>query len=347
MFLLPKIAKRKNPVINVPNILPIVDIAYSLPTVCPEYLISESCNLATYGDTIPRSIFLLLFVLYIFISQYGLLQKDSIDIDTNYSRVLIYNDLDFYSHKPIKIMQIGPLIHSAMFLNSNDLVLRYSEFFLLSKYFNPEIKNALMIGGGAYSFPKAFLREFPKATLDVAEIDPELATLAERHFRLQKNLRLNILNEDGRVVLNNSIKKYDAIFTDAFEGSTIPYQLTTQEAITKINDTLSPNGVYFLNIPGSIEGHSGRFFRAEYKTIQNIFPYVQIFPVYYVDGFHKQNIVIIASKKNLFTNMLPERIRQENIAYVWKKNVPTDMPILTDDFAPVDQYLSSIYFGER
>ena len=41
-----------------------------------------------------------------------------------------------------------------------------------------------MIGGGAYSYPKSYLREFPWAEMDVIEIDPALTELAKKYFML-------------------------------------------------------------------------------------------------------------------------------------------------------------------
>ena len=262
-------------------------------------------------------------------------------MDTSYNRVLIYDTVDTFTNKPIKVLQMGPHIHSAIFLESNDLVLDYAKFFLLSQYYNPRIDSALLIGGGAFTFSNTFLTQFPHAHMDVVEIDSELTKIAEDYFRLTKNPRLTILNEDGRITLNKNEKKYNAIFADAFQGSSIPYQLTTIEAVQKMSRALTDDGVAFFNIGGSIEGKEGRYFRAQYATIKKVFPYVEVYPVYYQNPLKRQNIVVIATKKAPFTDNalhLPQKFRN----HLWTAPITDDMPILTDDFAPVEQYQTKL-----
>ena len=66
------------------------------------------------------------------------------------------------------------------------------------------------------------------------EIDPGLTKLAKQYFNLTDNPRLTIFHEDGRTFLNRCEKKYDAVFMDAYKSMlTIPYQLTTREAVRR------------------------------------------------------------------------------------------------------------------
>ena len=60
-----------------------------------------------------------------------------------------------------------------------ELVYQYTKFYDLIEHFNPSFKRTLMIGGGAYSYPKHYLRKYPEAEIDVVEIDPELFLLAQ------------------------------------------------------------------------------------------------------------------------------------------------------------------------
>jgi len=55
IFVVPNVGIRKNPAPNVPTILPIVDIAYRLPTVEPEVSREFILSFTAYGDTIPSS----------------------------------------------------------------------------------------------------------------------------------------------------------------------------------------------------------------------------------------------------------------------------------------------------
>jgi spermidine synthase len=266
-----------------------------------------------------------------------------IDVDTAYNRIWIYNHVDPETNKPVKIMEINNENHSSMFLASDELVNEYTKYYNLAAHFNPNFKKTLMFGGAGYSYPKDFLLKYPEAKIDVVEIDPKVTELAKKYFKLKENSRLTIYHEDGRVYLNKTQEKYDAIFGDAFSSRySLPYQLTTKEAVQKKYNILNDNGIVVLNIISAIAGEKGKFLRAEYATYKNIFPQVYLFPVRDPNDENEvQNIILVAlkSKKDQkFDNANPEL--NEYLQHLWRKEVNMDMPILTDDYAPVDYYIS-------
>ncbi len=266
-----------------------------------------------------------------------------IDIDTEYGRIWIYNYIDTETNKLVKGLKIDNENNSAMFVDSNGLVYEYTKYYHLVNHFNPDFKKALMIGGGAYSYPKDYLIKYPRATIDVVEIDAKLTEIAKEYFNLKENQRLNIYHEDGRTYINRTLKKYDVIFGDAFKsGYSLPYQLTTKEVVRKKYDILNNNGLVILNIISSIEGRKGEFLRAEYATYKNIFPQVYLFLVENPnDGDKVQNIILVAIKSTTpssFKNNDNEL--NEYLQHLWKGKIDLDMPILTDDYAPVDYYIS-------
>jgi predicted membrane-bound spermidine synthase len=172
-----------------------------------------------------------------------------IDVDTMYNRILIYDRIDETTNKLVKIMGINNENHSSMFLDSDELVNEYTKYYHLAKHFYPEFKTTLMLGGAGYSYPKSFLKNYPEATIDVVEIDPTITELAKKYFNLKEDPRLHIFHEDGRVYLNKTQKKYDVIFGDAFSSHySVPYQLTTKEAIQKKYNILNDDGIVILNI---------------------------------------------------------------------------------------------------
>jgi len=270
-------------------------------------------------------------------------KSNVIDVDTTYNRIWIYDHTDSKTGKPTKVMGINNENHSSMFLDSDELVNEYTKYYHLARHFNPDFKKTLMLGGAGYSFPKDFLLTYPDASIDVVEIDPMMTTLAKQYFRLPENPRLHILHEDGRVFLNKATETYDIIFGDAFGSRySIPYQLTTQEAVQREFDILSNNGVVILNTISAIEGEQGQFLRAEYATYKKIFPQVYVLPVRDAQDEEKtQNIMLVALKsrqKPVFTNVDPQL--NNYLQHTWTKEIVMDMPILTDDFAPVDYYIN-------
>jgi len=289
---------------------------------------------------------LFVFIVGIFsINQINFLStaRGFIDVDTAYNRIWIYDHKDQNTNNTARIMRVNNENHSSMFLESDKLVNEYTKYYHLVRHFNPNFNTALMLGGAGYSYPKDFLLHYPHATLDVVEIDPKVTELAKTYFKLKDDPRLAIYHEDGRVYLNTTQKKYDVIFGDAFSSHySLPYQLTTKEAVQKKYDILHDNGVVLLNIISSIEGRQGQFLRAEYATYKSIFPHVYVFPVGSPhDGNAVQNILLVAlkSEKEYPVNDA-DPVLHEYLQHLWKKNIETDMPILTDDFAPVDYYIS-------
>ena len=136
---------------------------------------------------------------------------------------------------------------------------------------------------------------------------------------------------------------------DAF-GSlfSVPFQLTTIEAVEQINRVLKDDGIIIFNLGGAITGDASKFLQAEYKTYAQVFPQIYLFKVNadYTDT-QLQNLIIVASKSK--NQVLLESYDAE-ISYLlnhfYNKNLPTNENILTDDLAPVEYYNSfaqSIY----
>jgi spermidine synthase len=268
-----------------------------------------------------------------------------IDIDTAYNRIWIYNYDDQKTNKPIRVMGINNENHTSMFLDSDELASEYAKYYNLARHFNPDFKATLMIGGAGYAYPKYFLLKYPGATIDVIEIDPGVTELAKKYFRLKENPRLKIYHEDGRIYLNKTQNKYDVIFGDSFASYySVPYQLTTKEAIQKKYNLLNDNGLVILNLVSAMEGNKGEFLRAEYATYKSIFPQVYLFPVKEMSNGNKvQNIILVALKSEKdqpFNDPDPEL--NECLGHLWKNKINLDMPILTDDYAPVDYYMSKL-----
>lgn len=252
-----------------------------------------------------------------------------------------YGHIEIFTFNGTKYLQIDNKYHSAMYIDNPELVFDYTKYYHLARHINPEAKRILMIGGGAYSVPKDFLRLYQDIEVDVVEIDPLLTELAYKEFGLQNDPRLTIYHEDGRTFLNRESRagneKYDAILIDAFTNFSIPFHLTTKEAVQNMYGLLTENGVVITNIISSIEGEKGGFLQAEYHTYSSAFPMVGVIPVRSYDGEQMQNLMLVGFK-NMQNKIDPE---QFGFLRFWGMTIEK-RPILTDDFAPVDQYVRSI-----
>ena len=266
------------------------------------------------------------------------------EIDTRYAHALIFNDIDKETGKPVRRLNFEGNSQAAMFLHSDELVYEYTKYYDLAAHFKPRFKSALMIGGGAYSYPKHYLTVFPQAQLDVVEIDPKLTELARQYFRLQDDPRLRIFHADGRIFLNRSQERYDVIFNDAYRSTNaIPYQLTTKEAARKMYERLTSGGVALINVISAIEGKQGQFLRAEYKTFESIFPQVYLFYVSSSEGEQVQNLMLVALKSEEPPSFAsPNQKLNGYLSNRWLKELESDEPILTDEYAPVDKYIMNL-----
>ncbi|HMK44718.1 MAG TPA: fused MFS/spermidine synthase [Dissulfurispiraceae bacterium] len=267
--------------------------------------------------------------------------------DTLYSHVQIYPSVDESNGRRTIAMVTNPKeTQSAMYVDSpSDLVLRYTRFYRLVHHFRPDTSSALMIGGAGYSYPKNFLASFPHARMDVVEIDPDFTSLARRYFALPDDRRLRIYHEDGRTYLNRATEKYDVIFGDAFSSFySVPYQLTTLETVRRIYGALNDRGVVLMNIISSIEGETGEFLRAELATFRAVFPQVYLFAVRTpADGADIQNIMLVALKSKAPPSFRSDDAEMKRyLTHRWGADVPADMPILTDEHAPVDAYMLKV-----
>jgi len=311
-------------------------------------LILLSILLVPFSFSRRKSLILLLFVFGIFSNEtksYILRQNyNFFDIDTEYSRVQVFNTTD-KNGREIRALAIDPHFYqSKMYLDSDELASDYAKFYHLIRHFKPDFQKTLLIGGAGYSFPKDYLKKYETAEIDVVEIDAQMTKIAKKYFRLEENPRLKIFHEDGRIFLNNSeSNKYDAVLMDAF-GSlfSVPFQLTTIEAVQHINRVLKDNGVVIFNVGGAITGDSSKFVQVELATYRRVFPRVLLFKV---DPAKKddevQNLIIIAVKeKNSVPLTSDDTEFQMLFSNLYEKELNIQTEILTDELAPVEYYNS-------
>ena len=316
-------------------------------------LIGLSMLLAPFALTRLNVAVLILFVLGIGVSEakiYFLRRTSDLrDIDTEYSRVQVFKTTDPKTKREIRAIATDPFfVQSAMFTDSDELALEYANYYHLIKHFKPDFQNTLLIGGAGYTFPNEYLKKYPAARMDVVEIDPQMTRIAKEFFRLKEHPHLNIIHQDGRVYLNQSAaNKYHVVLMDAF-GSlfSVPFQLTTVEAVQNISRVLKDDGVVIFNLGGAIKGDAARFLQAEFKTYKQVFPQVYLFKVNadYTDE-QLQNLIIVACKNPDAAVLTSSDEQTFNLLrHLYDREISPAIDILTDDLAPVEYYNS---FAQR
>lgn len=272
------------------------------------------------------------------------------DINAVYSQDGIYEKITIddgeYAGKPTRFFKQDRSNSGAMFLDSDDLVYDYTKYYILYKVFNPDVERALIIGGGAYSIPKALLKDLPKATIDVSEIEPSLFELAQKYFKLNKSDRLNNYTEDGRRLLHDTDKEYDLIFSDVYYSLfSIPAHFTTQEFFSIAKDKLSDEGIFIANLIGDLSRQEPSLIMSEIKTFRSVFPNSYFFAVDAPDKIGSQNIIFVGYNSDKKIDFSDTKITKDDnllIQSLERKNIDLDRfefseyPILTDNFSPVE-----------
>jgi spermidine synthase len=292
-----------------------------------------------------RAVFAIILAILLFfnLNTVDVQAKNFVDLDTKYSRVWIY-DTEIKGREG-RVLLRDDKLHSAKYLNSDELVFDYTKHYNLALELLPNSQETLMIGGAAYSYPQYLLKNFPSLGVDVVEIDPQLTKLAKKYFGLENNNNLNIYHNDARIYINNNEKEYDIIYGDAFSSHySVPHHLTTLEFNNKVYSSLKDEGVYIMNIISSIDGPKSDYFKAQYNTTASVFNELLVFPVLDKnDEDLVQNIILLAYKGDKDKNNLIDDLK--NIKYIDNLYLENDFDfdmILTDDFAPVEYYVNKI-----
>ena len=268
-----------------------------------------------------------------------------------------YQELEVTDLGDTRTLYLDDQRHSAMDLDDPTRhVFGYTRYFHMPYLFadDPdEIDRVLFVGGGGFSGPKRFVEEYD-ATVDVVEIDPEVIDVAKEYFAVEESEQLNVHNADGRRFLQETDHTYDLIVMDAYKKDKVPFQLTTVEFMQLANDRLSPNGMLFANLISAPSGPASKFYRAEYRTMEQVFPQVYSFPT--AGSSVVQNIEVVATKDSDVVTKSELRARNRNREIgidleseieSYRRDEPTDdVPILRDDRAPVDSLLDPMV-GQR
>jgi spermidine synthase len=268
-----------------------------------------------------------------------------------------YQELRVVDRGDTRTLYLDGQRHSVMDLENPDRhVFTYTRYFHVPFLFaaDPDdVDRVLFVGGGGFTGPKHFEREYD-ATVDVVEIDPEVVRVAEEYFRLEESDRLTVHAGDGRQYLRETNRTYDLIVLDAYKKDKVPFHMTTLEFVRLADSRLSEEGMLLANLISAPDGPASKFYRAEYRTVDRVFPQVYSFPT--SEAGVVQNIELVATKNGTVVTeeTLRERNERRDVGVDLSAELDTyrrhedvgDAPVLRDDYAPVDTLLDPMV-GQR
>ncbi len=208
---------------------------------------------------------------------------------------------------------------------------------------------AYFIGGGAYTLPRAWLAAHPEASLLVAEIDPAVTRIARERLWLAPNDRLRIRHRDGRTALQALPAEplFDAVLGDAFHDITVPPHLVTIEFAGAIASRLRPGGSYALNVVDTVR--APRFLFAVVKTLKPVFAAVEVWAdADQLAGGGRTTFVVVAGDRATPVGRLASPRDATRIWLRWPAEdlagriAASGVPMLSDDYAPVDRLLRNV-----
>jgi len=109
-------------------------------------------------------------------------------------------------------------------------------------------RRVLVVGLGGGTIPMFLHKHYPKTTIDVVDIDPDVVDVAKRFFGFREDATLRAHVDDGRRFIEKCRNPYDIIFLDAFSAENIPYHLATREFLQAVRKAVTPEGVVLGNV---------------------------------------------------------------------------------------------------
>jgi spermidine synthase len=157
----------------------------------------------------------------------------------------------------------------AMRLDSDEPVFAYLWFHKCSHLAGAPVGKALVLGAGAGTSAKCLALDYPQADIDAVDLEPDLAMIARKFFRLDQTQFARIrfhgmpaeeflktvppphpspspAGGEGRVRGPGS---YDFVFDDLFDGfQHVPDSARTPAHLEMLRSVLSPGGICVKNV---------------------------------------------------------------------------------------------------
>ncbi|NHA69246.1 spermidine synthase [Phycicoccus sp. CMS6Z-2] len=276
------------------------------------------------------------------------LSPSGCDVETVYHCAVVVPDPD---DPDVRVLVLDNLRHSSVDL-ADPTALEFAYVKALAAATEAEFPagrplRAHHLGGGGLTLPRYLAAERPGTVSTVSEIDPGVVAVDEQRLGLVTGPDLRVRVEDARVGLRSVPDgELDLVVGDAFGGVSVPWHLTTREALEGVHRVLRPDGVYAANL---IDHDPLGFARAEVETLRTVFAHVALAATPDTVAGPGEggggNLVVLASDAPLEVAAWRDRLAARDVGWDVVDGAALtawvgDSPVLTDDYAPVDQLLT-------
>ncbi len=224
-----------------------------------------------------------------------------LNMDTGYA---VVRDEFFRGHR-VRMLYVDGAMESAIYLEPTlrDAPPFYYQESLLKLMEEEGLRDTLLIGGGGFIFPRAYLKSREDRRIRVVEIEPELLTIAREDFWFDEvyqqeiDKRLFVTIGDGFDYIRETDEMYDLIINDAFAGSTADQGLLMPDSAAEVYQHLNPGGRYMINLVTAKTGEDAMSGQLQTQILESIFGTVEMVPVHPDWKPHeKQNYILIGRK---------------------------------------------------
>jgi SAM-dependent methyltransferase len=267
------------------------------------------------------------------------------DLDTVYYCASVRTDP---ADPDVRVLVLDDLNHSAVDLTDPaHLQFAYTRRFAaaIDTAFPPGAPlDAVHVGGGGFTMPRWLAATRPGSASTVLEVDEGVVELGRRELGVAEIPGVDVRIGDARSLLAAlPAASADVVVGDAFGARSVPWHLATSEFVADVHRVLRHDGVYVLNV---IDHDPWQLLAAEVATLAHKFPHVALMvrPEQLAPG-GGGNAVVMASDRPIDVAALAARaaVRGEPASVLddaGARRFAGDAPVLTDDWAPVDQLMS-------
>lgn len=289
------------------------------------------------------------FVCWIVSGIFCLLSGNAIRPDVVHTEEGLYESIVVYdavfNGKTVRFLKQNANPSSAVDLATGEPAFEHMRYYALALALHPDLRNALVIGGGAFTIPQALIRH-SSATIDVAEPEPGLRDIARRYFSVDEDERLRTYVTDGRAFLRKRAASYDLIYSDAYQNfHGIPPHLLTQEFFAAAGTALSNRGVFLVNFMGDLSPEHSTLLWSAVRTFRSAFPHSSFFAVDGTDKVGGQNIIFLGCSREECTDPCSRILAEYTSSFLrgaCSRQLAIDdddlrkYALLTDDYNPVE-----------
>lgn len=134
--------------------------------------------------------------------------------------------------------------------------------------------DAVHLGGGALTLPRALAVSRPGSHQDVVESDRALTALVEEHLPWARDAGVRMHGTDALRWLEQAPADHaDVIVADVFGGSRVPASLTTLSYVREAERVLRPGGLYTANLA---DGAPFAFLRSQLANFREVFGHLAL-----------------------------------------------------------------------